>query len=126
MNVSSDFKVCCCSDTDEAIDETTKSASKNCPVHKNEVNRGSPGPFKYELFSIMIHSGSASGGHYFAYIKDFDTNEWFCFNDDVVSPVSTLLFYFIFSNILICFLVYSFQGLFKITLPILNFVTDFA
>ena len=23
----------------------------------------------YELFSIMVHSGGASGGHYFAYIK---------------------------------------------------------
>ena len=23
----------------------------------------------YELFSIMIHSGSAIGGHYYAYIK---------------------------------------------------------
>ena len=27
------------------------------------------GPYWYELFSIMIHSGSASGGHYYAYIK---------------------------------------------------------
>ena len=27
------------------------------------------GPYVYELFSIMIHSGSAIGGHYFAYIK---------------------------------------------------------
>lgn len=27
------------------------------------------GEFVYELFSIMIHSGSAAGGHYYAYIK---------------------------------------------------------
>ena len=27
------------------------------------------GPYDYELFSIMIHSGSAAGGHYYAYIK---------------------------------------------------------
>ena len=27
------------------------------------------GPYWYELFSIMIHSGSATGGHYYAYIK---------------------------------------------------------
>lgn len=27
------------------------------------------GPYIYELFSIMIHSGSAAGGHYYAYIK---------------------------------------------------------
>ena len=27
------------------------------------------GRYVYELFSIMIHSGSAIGGHYYAYIK---------------------------------------------------------
>lgn len=27
------------------------------------------GPYVYELFSIMVHSGSANGGHYYAYIK---------------------------------------------------------
>ena len=27
------------------------------------------GPYVYELFSIMVHSGSAIGGHYYAYIK---------------------------------------------------------
>ena len=35
----------------------------------------------------MIHAGSASGGHYYAYIKDFTKQEWFCFNDQSVSPV---------------------------------------
>ena len=29
------------------------------------------GPYVYELYSIMIHSGSAAGGHYYAYIKSF-------------------------------------------------------
>lgn len=32
--------------------------------------------YDYELFSIMIHSGSATGGHYYAYIKCFETNQW--------------------------------------------------
>ena len=27
------------------------------------------GPYMYELFSIMIHSGSAIGGHYYVYIR---------------------------------------------------------
>lgn len=26
------------------------------------------GPYVYKLFSIMVHSGTASGGHYYAYI----------------------------------------------------------
>ncbi|KAK2563668.1 Ubiquitin carboxyl-terminal hydrolase 47 [Acropora cervicornis] len=45
------------------------------------------GPYCYELFSIMIHSGSATGGHYYAYIKSFETNQWYCFNDQSVTRV---------------------------------------
>lgn len=45
------------------------------------------GPYMYELFSIMIHSGSASGGHYYAYIKSFSNGQWYCFNDQSVSRV---------------------------------------
>ena len=39
----------------------------------------------YELFSIMIHSGSATGGHYYAYVKDFLTDQWYNFNDERVT-----------------------------------------
>ncbi len=40
---------------------------------------------EYELFSIMIHSGSATGGHYYAYIHDFLTDQWLNFNDERVN-----------------------------------------
>ena len=43
--------------------------------------------YLYELFSIMIHSGSALGGHYYAYIKCFDTNRWYNFNDSQVKEI---------------------------------------
>jgi ubiquitin carboxyl-terminal hydrolase 47 len=39
----------------------------------------------YELFSIVIHSGTANGGHYYAYIKSFEDGDWYCFNDGNVS-----------------------------------------
>ena len=39
----------------------------------------------YELFSIVIHSGTAKGGHYYAYIKSFEDGDWYCFNDGNVS-----------------------------------------
>lgn len=45
------------------------------------------GEFVYELFSIMIHSGSAMGGHYFAYIKSFEDSKWRNFNDSSVKEV---------------------------------------
>jgi hypothetical protein len=32
----------------------------------------------------MIHSGSAFGGHYYAFIKDLETGLWFNFNDSSV------------------------------------------
>ena len=39
----------------------------------------------YELFSIVIQSGSANGGHYYAYIKSFEDQKWYKFNDGSVS-----------------------------------------
>lgn len=41
----------------------------------------------YELYSILIHSGGAGGGHYYAYIKNFVNNKWYKFNDSIVTPV---------------------------------------
>ena len=42
------------------------------------------GPFVYELFSIMMHSGSALGGHYYTFIKSFQNGIWYNFNDSMV------------------------------------------
>lgn len=53
----------------------------------NGITDNMKGPYCYELFSIMIHSGSATGGHYYAYIKSFETNQWYCFNDQSVTRV---------------------------------------
>lgn len=38
----------------------------------------------------MIHSGSAFGGHYYAYIKDLETGQWYNFNDSSVRQISVL------------------------------------
>ena len=35
----------------------------------------------YTLFAVWVHAGAANGGHYWAYIKDAATGEWFKFND---------------------------------------------
>ncbi|XP_059615711.1 ubiquitin carboxyl-terminal hydrolase 47 isoform X2 [Phlebotomus argentipes] len=66
---------------DEGIDMSTSTDHKTTASHAS-------GPYIYELFSIMIHSGSASGGHYYAYIKDFDSSEWYCFNDQSVTSIT--------------------------------------
>ncbi|CAD5212825.1 unnamed protein product [Bursaphelenchus okinawaensis] len=46
------------------------------------------GPNVYELFSVMVHQGSATGGHYYAYIKNLDQHKWMCFNDSNVNFAS--------------------------------------
>jgi ubiquitin carboxyl-terminal hydrolase 47 len=45
------------------------------------------GPLVYELFSVLIHSGSAMGGHYYAYIKSFEDGQWYNFNDTNVQLI---------------------------------------
>uniref|UniRef100_A0A670HS80 Ubiquitin carboxyl-terminal hydrolase 47 n=1 Tax=Podarcis muralis TaxID=64176 RepID=A0A670HS80_PODMU len=42
----------------------------------------------YELFSVMVHSGSAAGGHYYACIKSFTDDQWYSFNDQHVSKIT--------------------------------------
>ncbi|CAN9509616.1 unnamed protein product [Ophioblennius macclurei] len=39
---------------------------------------------RYELYALVRHYGSLTGGHYTADIKSFETGEWYCFNDSVV------------------------------------------
>ncbi|XP_054627080.1 ubiquitin carboxyl-terminal hydrolase 47 isoform X2 [Dunckerocampus dactyliophorus] len=42
----------------------------------------------FELFSVMVHSGSAAGGHYYACIKSFTDGQWYSFNDQHVSKIT--------------------------------------
>lgn len=45
------------------------------------------GPWVYELYAVLVHSGACGGGHYFAYVKDLETDTWYCFNDSSVRQV---------------------------------------
>eukprot|EP00947_MAST-08B_sp_MAST-8B-sp1_P005796 g5796.t1 len=43
---------------------------------------------QYELFGVLVHHGTAMGGHYFAYIKSEEAgNKWFEFNDAHVGEI---------------------------------------
>ena len=42
---------------------------------------------KYELFGILVHSGSAHFGHYYAYLRPTRDSQWFKFNDRIVTLV---------------------------------------
>ncbi|KAJ6240137.1 ubiquitin carboxyl-terminal hydrolase 25 [Anaeramoeba flamelloides] len=44
---------------------------------------------KYQLFSLIVHSGNANTGHYFNFIYDITRNIWWKFNDQEVLSQST-------------------------------------
>ena len=39
----------------------------------------------YELYGVIIHSGTATGGHYYSYIRERGTDDWFEYDDDTVT-----------------------------------------
>lgn len=41
----------------------------------------------YDLYAVSNHSGSPSGGHYTAYAKNCENNNWYKFNDSTVQPI---------------------------------------
>ena len=65
-----------------------------------ETETACSGPLPYELYAVLVHSGSASFGHYYALIKDLGQGdaagsagggdgrgEWHEFNDAYVRPI---------------------------------------
>ncbi|KAJ8777599.1 hypothetical protein J1605_014252 [Eschrichtius robustus] len=67
---------------DEGICLESNSGTEKIPKPGLEKNS-----LIYELFSVMVHSGSAAGGHYYACIKSFSDEQWYSFNDQHVSRI---------------------------------------
>ncbi|XP_020365923.2 ubl carboxyl-terminal hydrolase 18-like [Rhincodon typus] len=40
---------------------------------------------QYKLMSVIVHKDIASLGHYYAYIRNVQEMEWYCFNDEHVT-----------------------------------------
>ena len=72
-------------DVAEFIDAAEVMSSEENPG--GDVNREGTSN-EYELFSVCIHTGSALGGHYYAYIKDFLSGKWLQFNDAKVTELT--------------------------------------
>ncbi|CAK65339.1 unnamed protein product (macronuclear) [Paramecium tetraurelia] len=70
------------------IQERIENESHNLSIKQKIQELLQNGPNVYELYSVMIHSGGALGGHYYAYIKSFENGDWYCFNDSTVSKIS--------------------------------------
>ena len=41
---------------------------------------------RYDLFGIIVHKGTLSGGHYIAFVKR--SGQWYIFNDELYEPVT--------------------------------------
>lgn len=46
-----------------------------------------PACHTYELYSVLVHLGSAASGHHFNYTKSFEKEKWYAFNDMTVMEV---------------------------------------
>jgi ubiquitin C-terminal hydrolase len=89
-----------------SIDGTHRINNKiDIPIDNLDLSKYSNGynnkQYKYDLFGICNHMGSLQGGHYTAYVKNFDNN-WLSYDDnnveeikvnDIISPMAYCLFY---------------------------------
>ena len=62
---------------------------------EERTKKGKQDNLQYELFSVLAHSGTGVGGHYFTYVRPHlgdkhspDRNQWFKFDDSSVTSVS--------------------------------------
>eukprot|EP01006_Ploeotia_vitrea_P038009 TRINITY_DN66192_c8_g1_i3.p1 TRINITY_DN66192_c8_g1~~TRINITY_DN66192_c8_g1_i3.p1 ORF type:complete len:1232 (+),score=694.70 TRINITY_DN66192_c8_g1_i3:155-3850(+) len=53
--------------------------------NNNKDNNKPKTSLRYVLFAVLMHSGTAMGGHYFAYIRGAHDRQWYEFNDAIVS-----------------------------------------
>jgi len=44
--------------------------------------------YKYRLFGVANHMGGVSGGHYTAFVRGQDSDDWFLCNDSTVQPAN--------------------------------------
>uniref|UniRef100_A0A3B3ZRU8 Ubiquitin carboxyl-terminal hydrolase n=1 Tax=Periophthalmus magnuspinnatus TaxID=409849 RepID=A0A3B3ZRU8_9GOBI len=73
--MSNDFSTDDCVDEGICLDSSSSSSTERSLL-------------TYELFSVMVHSGSAAGGHYYACIRSFTDGQWYSFNDQHVSKIT--------------------------------------
>jgi ubiquitin carboxyl-terminal hydrolase 7 len=45
-------------------------------------------PLYYDLFGVLVHSGEAEEGHFYAFLRTSPDDRWFKFNDNLVSVAS--------------------------------------
>lgn len=75
------------SDNSSSTESTSAGTTKN--RNSLTVSSARPSPNNYELAGVVVHSGQASAGHYYSFIKERKVSEsgqnrWLKFNDTTV------------------------------------------
>lgn len=80
---------------DSSSSSSSSSKSSSSHASKDEKKReysslhgSGDGENRYDLFAIVRHLGSVSGGHYIAYAKSHVTDKWYEFDDSIVTEIS--------------------------------------
>ena len=66
--------------TDDPSIITSKLESISSPDYESEK-------YQYDLFGVLVHSGTSMSGHYIAYLRPTIGNNWYQFNDSMVTEV---------------------------------------
>lgn len=69
---------------DSDLMEQLNKEKQNEEVEMQDVQADS---LQYELIGVLVHTGNAGFGHYYAFIKHFVDGKWYKFNDEHVTPV---------------------------------------
>lgn len=75
------------SDSDSDADDA---AAGTGPGDVKSAGSPSPAPVLYDLYGSVQHQGSSiRQGHFFAYARNDHSDDFICFNDSRVTPVSS-------------------------------------
>ncbi|OHT15438.1 hypothetical protein TRFO_14027 [Tritrichomonas foetus] len=75
-------------DTRVEVNDVIDISSHFPPNNGNDTNDKETGTNIYKLTGVIMHSGSADSGHYYSFVKNKETAEWFKYNDKDVTPVT--------------------------------------
>jgi hypothetical protein len=67
-------------------EESDELGPRRVPPYRH-VPTASLGTTKYDLVSVVQHSGSMGGGHYIAHAKHKVSGQWHTYNDSIVTPI---------------------------------------
>ncbi|CAN8017254.1 unnamed protein product [Ixodes persulcatus] len=71
----------------DKIDTLVEFPISNLRMHDYIINQ-KHGPAVYDLIAVANHYGGMGGGHYTAYAKNKETEQWYYFDDNSVSPAT--------------------------------------